>query len=510
MTPKNAGANPRAGFPKWVPIAALVVLSFAFRLPPLVNAAATNSDAAIVGLQAIHIQHGELSFFLFGSHYQTSVDSFVAAIFFFVLGATPRALMLSALSGHVAVTLLTHAILTRHVSALRAFALTLLLVFTPAAVHSYALYPPREASIAIAFGALFWLDRASGEKTWKLVLGAALASLACFADPYAFVLMPAVAVMALFAALDRNEDSMRRRIVATLSGGVLGAIPLAILFSQSPSKQGELGVGFDRIVHNTHILTESCLPWLLSTTPFAAVHMMDYAPWTAPAWFRPIQWLGAISFCAALFAAIHFSIARSTSRDLRGIGLAGAATTLVTLLGFFTSVMVMDHFSMRYLASILLVAPLSLAPLAARVSSRSLILGLLPFSISSAVGGWVSYGPDVSGIRIVREPSASTDDYRLGAELRARDVHAAIADYWVAYRLTFLFREDPVVIPSHESQDRYAPYRVAVEAAPRYALIFDPLRSEESLDQLATRLAAENKPFQRLDVGRMTAFIVTK
>ena len=31
--------------------------------------------------------------------------------------------------------------------AVRAFALTLLLVFTPAAIHSYALYPPREASI---------------------------------------------------------------------------------------------------------------------------------------------------------------------------------------------------------------------------------------------------------------------------------------------------------------------------------------------------------------------------
>jgi hypothetical protein len=502
--------KPELAFPKWAPIAALVVLSFAFRLPPLVNAAATNSDAAIVGLQAIHIQHGELSFFLFGSHYQTSVDSFVAALFFFVLGATPRALMLSALCGHIAVTLFSHAILARHLSQLRAFALALLLVFTPAAIHSYALYPPREASIAIAFAALFCLDRASGEKTWKLALGCALASLACFADPYAFVFMPAVAVMALFAALDRDEDSIRKRVGAAFVGGVVGAIPLAILFSQSPSKQGELGIGLDRIVHNTHILTESCLPWLLSTTPFAAVHMMDYAPWIAPAWFRPVQWLGAVSFCVALAAAIYFSAARSTEKPLRSLGLAGAATTIVTTLGFFTSVMVMDHFSMRYLASILLVAPLSLAPLAARINARSLSFGLAPYLISAAVGGWASYGPDVSGIAIVREPSASTDDLRLGAELRARDVHVAVADYWVAYRLTFLFREDPIVVPSHESQDRYAPYRVALESAPRYALIVDPLRSEESLGQLTTRLASENKAFQRLDVGRMTALIVAK
>ncbi len=497
-------------FSKWAPIAALVALSIAFRLPPLVNAAATNSDAAIVGLQAIHIQHGELSFFLFGSHYQTSVDSFVAALFFFVLAATPRALVLSALAGHIAVTLFSHAILSRHLSAARAFALTLLLVFTPAAVHSYALYPPREASIAIAFGALFCLDRAAGEKTWKLGLGSALASLACFADPYAFVFMPAVAAMALLSALDRDHDSVRRRIATSVIGGALGAIPLAILFAQSPSKQGELGIGLDRIVHNARIFRDTCLPWLLSTTPFTAAHMMDYGPWTAPAWFRPIQWLGAASFCVALVAATYVSIRRSTTSPLRRLGLAGAATTLVTLLGFFTSVMVMDHFSMRYLASILLVAPLSLAPLAARVSPRLLALGLAPYLISAAVGGWVSYGPDVSGIEIVREPSASTDDYRLGEELRARDVHVAVADYWVAYRLTFLFREDPIVVPSHESQDRYAPYRASFASAPRYAWIYDPLRSEEPLDALMARLTAENKPFQRIDVGRMTALIVIK
>lgn len=493
---------------KWAPILALFAFSIAFRLPPLLNAAATNSDAAIVGLQAIHIQHGELSFFLFGSHYQTSVDSFVAALFFFVLGPTPRALMLSALAGHLAVTFFSYAILTRHLDRPRAFLLTLCLVFTPAAVHSYALYPPREASIAIAFAALSCLDRAASGKARWLAIGAGLGSLACFADPYAFVLMPAVVVIAFEAAREHPGGSMLRRVGSAAVGGLVGAIPLVILFLQAPSKQGELGIHPDRIVHNTRILFESCLPWLLGTRPYAAVHMMDYEPWIAPAWFRPVQWIGAISCVVAIAAAGVLSFAKSTSAPLRRLGLAGLATTSVTLAGFFTSVMVMDQFSMRYLASIVLVLPLSLAPLAARLDWRRLAALSSPYLLTAAVGGWVSYGPDVSGLRIVREPSASTDDYALGEQLRARGVHVAVADYWVSYRLTFLYREDPIVVPSHESQDRYAPYRRRLEAAPTYAILFDPLRSEESLDQLEARLQAENKPFQRLDVGRLTALIL--
>ena len=59
---------------------ALLAASYAFRLPPLLNARSTNSDAAVVGLQAMHISRGELSPFLWGSGYQTSADAFVAAL----------------------------------------------------------------------------------------------------------------------------------------------------------------------------------------------------------------------------------------------------------------------------------------------------------------------------------------------------------------------------------------------------------------------------------------------
>jgi hypothetical protein len=174
-------------------LAALFVLSTLFRLPALVNAGTVNSDAAIVGLQARHILHGEWSWFLYGSGYQTSVDSFVAAAFFVVLGSTPLALILSTLVGHIALTSLAFLTLVRRVSVPQALVCVLPLVLTSSPLHTYILSPPRQASLTLVFVAIFLLDGASASE-WRsrrwYAAGAAVASLACFADPYALLLYP--------------------------------------------------------------------------------------------------------------------------------------------------------------------------------------------------------------------------------------------------------------------------------------------------------------------------------
>ena len=43
--------------------------------------------------------------------------------------------------------------------------------------------------------------------------------------------------------------------------------------------------------------------------------------------------------------------------------------------------------------------------------------------------------------------------------LRVRGVRASTAGYWTAYRLTYLFAERPILVPSAPSEDRYPPYR---------------------------------------------------
>ena len=190
--------------------ALLVVLSVAFRLPALANAAGVHSDAAIVGIQATHMLHGEWSPLLFGSGYQTSVDSAIAALFFAPAGPGPLALMLSTLTGHVLLTLFVFATLRRHVGAARAFVLSLVLVFTPPSVHTYVLHPPRQASLTLAFASYWAIDRAAGARaSARTALGGALAALACFADPYALVLVPSVAAFALLTARGATFEPAR-------------------------------------------------------------------------------------------------------------------------------------------------------------------------------------------------------------------------------------------------------------------------------------------------------------
>ena len=62
------------------------------RLPPYLNSGAVNSDAAVVGLQAMALlKRGELDLHLWGSGYQTVVDVLFVAGVFKVFGPSPWA-----------------------------------------------------------------------------------------------------------------------------------------------------------------------------------------------------------------------------------------------------------------------------------------------------------------------------------------------------------------------------------------------------------------------------------
>src|SRR5262249_35669269 len=152
--------------------------------------------------------------------------------------------------------------------------------------------------------------------------------------------------------------------------------------------------------------------------------------------FHAFQVVAAALLVLGLCSSFALSFAKRLPWGLRRLGLTGALMLLATIGGFLVSPMVMDHFSSRYLAAILLVAPFCLAPAAALIGLRRFGLALAPYLVSSAISGWVSYRPFTLAVH----PRLAIDD-RLGAALRERDVRYATADYWASYRLTFAFRE---------------------------------------------------------------------
>jgi hypothetical protein len=181
----------------------------------------------------------------------------------------------------------------------------------------------------------------------------------------------------------------------------------------------------------------------------------------------------------------------------------------VTIGGFLVSPMVMDHFSSRYLVAIVLLAPFSLAPLAARIAPRRLAPALAPYLISAAVSGWVSYAP----FGLTQHPSLATDAH-LGAVLRERGIHVAEADYWASYRLAFLYQEDPIVVPTNVGEDRHRPSREAFEAAPVVAYIHDEYRSRESLAEDERLIRSGGTPFEpdyeRFTLDEFTVLILRR
>lgn len=460
----------------------LVALSFATRVPALVRAAGTNSDAAIVGLQARHILHGEWSPLLWGSHYQTSADATWAALLFRVFGPTPLVLMLSALVLYVALTMCVYYTLRRRLAPSAAFVATLPLAFTTACVHSYALYPPRQLALTLAFAAIGAIDAAS---VVSLAAGGALAVLAVVADPYATLFVPAAFVLGLWVVLEsRAELASRARALGALFGGAaLGAIALAWLLARPEASEGVATMSTHVVRHNARLLWHECLPWAIGTKVYRPLHAMDYAAWPMPRAYAVFAWVGAGALAVAL--AVAFVLAVRARDRLAAI----AWLTIGLVLGsFLVSLMVMDEFSMRYLAAAILVLPFALAPLCARLGAVRAGALLAPYLAVAGAGGWLAYGSRVD---------TGVVEARVLRALEERHVEAAVADYWAAYRLDFLWREAIPVAPYHVEQDRYAPYRAKLAAAHRIAYVHDRDRSFEDQAQAEREIAASGRVVDR-------------
>jgi hypothetical protein len=172
--------------------------------------------------------------------------------------------------------------------------------------------------------------------------------------------------------------------------------------------------------------------------------------------------------------------------------------------------MVMDHFSMRYLAVLTLMTPFAVAPAAKALGAKRLGLVLGPHLLASAIAGWVGYGPFVHGVMPVAETPELHDDYTLRDLLRARHLRFATADYWASYRLTYLFREEIIVVPTNPAEDRHADYRRAFEAEPVFAYVHDPGRSREDVAAAEHGLVAANAHVEKTTAGGLIVFIVER
>lgn len=449
------------------PLAALTLLALALRIPAFLNYDNLNSDCAVAGLQALHLLKGELSWFLWGVGYQASFESILTAVGVAIFGDHTLVMMGVGFVGYWLVMAVTFALLRPTLGAKKAVLATLFLVIASSPLFHATLYPPRQWAITFSFVSLWCLGhgRLPG-------VGMFLAFFALYVDFIAIQFFPGLLVVAFLTG-------GKRRVPKWAYGFLAGALFLGLTRFLGPKGGPPLALNFNVLAKTVTIFFEEAWPALLS--------MPTWIPsWEAkfPAWYRSpvlliVRSLAGLTFLAGMVvSARRLFTDGSVPAGLRRLGLFGVVTTLVSLAAFFTSPMVWDVWASRYLASVLWVAPFTLAPLYYRLSAGRIGLFSAPYFACTLLALWVCTGEMVQGATAV---GRGVRELELATFLRAKGITHAKAPFWSAYRMTYLFRENPIVVPHDPKADRYPPYRAAVEAAPHSALIFDAQDSESAI-----------------------------
>ena len=250
-----------------------------------------------------------------------------------------------------------------------------------------------------------------------------------------------------------------------------------------------------------------CLPWLVGAKIYAVTDSGNVAFAPSPVLLMALQIVGATIFIAVLLSGSLLFFVQRIPWRLRVLGAVGSGVAFTSLFGFLCSYTAVDIMGGRLLMPVVFTLPFTLAPLA-HLMGRRLALVLSPYLLTAAIGGWLSYGIFLDGALPHRtDRGTAREDLALGAFLRARGIHYAAADYWIAYRLTFILQENPIVVPE-ASEDRYPRWRTEFDAAKKVAYLTHPSSPWLATQTIEAQLAG--KKVEKLTVENFTVLIVER
>lgn len=494
---------------------ALLAGAVLFRLPALLNARDVNSDAAVVGLQAIHILRGEWSWFLWEAGYQSSLDAVLTAGAFAVFGISPLVLALVPLAAYLIALGLAFGVLRRRIGLLAAAFGVLILVIGSPAINAITVAPPRQWSITLVFLSIWLLDGAaeSRRSSLRFATGAFCAALAVLADLYTLLFIPGLALFAVLCTSDNTRDrtTKRRRLAAGVAGAATGAVLVVLvrLFNETPTS-GVLGFGTYQLRQRLELLWQQALPFSLGYGLYqdGENHLTRGLRTAAWPWYG-LQIAAGWSLLAGIAAGGVLALKRAVPWPVLRLGALGAAVAVTTLAGFVASTAPSDMWTTRYLGPLFWMAPFALAPLAVRFGSARFAAAAVPYLIVAIIGVWHSYGFYVNGLLPRRYAAEHFEqpEQQVREFLRARGIRYAAADYWLAYRFSFVFQEDPVIEAIDLSQSRHLPYQDAFRAQPVKAWVFHPNWSRTPMESCLNVLRDERVPFSRQQVGAFTVIV---
>jgi hypothetical protein len=479
-----------------------------FRVPPWLNAGLVNSDAAIVGLQGLHMMKGELEARLWGSPYQASLDPLLAGLSFALFGTSPRVLYAIPVIGMALTVLLVFDILRKKVAPVAALLCVVPLMFGTMAINTTMVFVLRQTMILVFMAGIWLLDGASISRRPRLRFAAGCAVMmgSVAVDYFALVMVPAGLVFVGLCCVDEKlpKRELAHRIAVCVGGVILGFALVKILGIRA----GGHGVSAGHLATNLKVLWEECLPIALGQKVILAQEMSGRPPWTPPTWLAWIQRIGGLMFLLSVLVAPLALFVRRLPWSIRRLAFLGGAGAFTSVVAVAFSRYPLDGSLVRYLAPLIWLAPFVLLPFALY---KRFALVAAPFLVSVTLGGWFSYGTFVDGVKPVVVPQSALDEERmLGEFLREQKITHGAAEYWLSYRLSLLFEENPILAPLDVGQDRYAPYRAEFDAAKRIAAVFHPNEPRAMPEPYEAELKARGARYERAQVGNWIVFLVDR
>lgn len=462
----------------------LVLIALAFRIPVLINPERMNSDHAFLGLQGLNLWSGRWQWFLWNSDYQGVWEPAVASLYFRIFGVSYSVLQWVPLSGFFLMLVLLFDILRRELGAGKAFLLSLTWVLVSRPMIDTNVLPYRQWSLFFPCLAL-WLMYDGRFKKVSWFLAGLLPFFALYVDFFSIqFLLPTLIVLVLAA----NKE--RRVLVPLAAGAFIGAAALGISRNLGPKSGAPLAFSPKTLIANIPLFFFTCLPVLMG---FEVPEGANGVSWGKG--IHPLLLVTAL----LLFALMAYSLLaalkdKSLPRWVRLLGIFGGLLIGQASVGFMGSTMASNSASVRYLTPFICAIPFCLVPLAYRLPTKKLALWMTPYLVGITIGGWLQYGAFVDGIRPVRDPGGWVANARaLGDWARQQGVKYGESEYWVAYQLTFLYQENPVIVP-YDVMDRYPTYTEAGKKQAKGIRVFSPQDSAQAVED-----------FRRQNAGRITA-----
>jgi 4-amino-4-deoxy-L-arabinose transferase-like glycosyltransferase len=470
-----------------------------------------NADEAIVALMARHIRQGDRLFFFYGQAYMGSLDAYLVAGAFSLIGESVLAVRIVQILLFAGTLLTSYVVSRRFTGSSRPALITvLLLAFPPVLLTLYTTVSLGGYGETLLIGNLLLLlghrlGREDRNRPWAWLVWGLLVGLGFWAFGLVLVYAVPIAVWLLCQFLDdAHKDPPSRftfhvlrftfhvsrftshasRIALAAVGFATGSLPWWL------GNLGHVDTGLAELLGTAVRSTATAGGFLANV----GTRVFNFVVLGLPALFGlrfpwspqgPPLWLG-VPALALYLGAIAFALRRSY-RSRPGYRLLwGVCGTL--FIGFILTPFGGDP-SGRYFLPLYL--PLSiftadaLNELHARTAHRAgpragrwvwlLLAAVLTFNLVGTAQAALDNPP---GITTQFDPISQVDHHaydELIRFLRAHDATRGYTNYWVAYPLAFLSGEEIILVPRlpykadlryTPRDNRYEPYNRIVEASP--------------------------------------------